>query len=160
MAAEKRKRWKYFYYNGHLHKTITSKRSIDEIYAERSIDGQRLFLSYSDVMRNGKKCWPVSEVAKVMGVNADVINRSFREGQVVAPEFSRAGKNKHFRYLEEKHIAELVRFFTENRVGGGKPRTVIAKTLGEIMLELEEGIVLYTKTRNGNFIPVWKAEEW
>lgn len=156
-----RKKWSHFYYDGLLYKTIAVKRPLDELLAERVSTGQHVFFSYSDVIRNAEPCWTVTEVAKVIGVHPEIIRKGYREGFFPRPEFSKLGANSHRYMLSKKHIADVVQFLAENPRGRqGPTRKVDGKTLGEIMLELEEGLVVYTKTSKGEFVPVWRAEEW
>lgn len=163
MANKPKNKWSYFYYDDKLYHTIAVKRALNELYAERVKDKERKFFAYSDVIRHAKRCWTISEVSKVVGVNNLTINKYYRQGYLTLPECTNFGKNQHRYLLSEKHIGELVQFCSEHRLGSpgvGRPRSVITKTLSEVMLELEEGLVLYTRSNNGDFVPVWRAEEW
>lgn len=163
MSNKPKHKWSYFYYDDKLYRTIAVKRALDELYAERVKDKTTTFFSYSDVIRHAQRCWTISEVSKVVGLKNLTINKYYREGYLTRPEHTSTGEPQRRYLLSEQHIAELVQFCSEHRSGspgGGRPRSVITKTLGEVMLELEEGLVLYTRASNGDFVPVWRAEEW
>lgn len=173
MAVQKRKRsisrkrWNYFYLNGHLHKTLESRRADDMLIAWDYAEGKRVAYILSDYYRRRQRAYPVSEVAKIIGKHVDTVKRHLRNGNLRKPQavYALDGTRTVVRYLfSDDDIREIHEFF--KTVHQGRPRGDGKINPGDLIsgpeLEalLRNETVLYTKSADGEYIPVWKQPEW
>jgi MerR HTH family regulatory protein len=171
MAKQNRKKAQrrvlYFYLNDSLHRTLHVNRTDDTIIAFNFVEGKRVAYNYSDVQKNKKHAYSISEAAKLINRHVDTIKRHLRAGDIRKPQQAYAldDKNRLSRYyFNENDIRELREFFKTVHIG--RPRNDGEITASNIpsRVELEAMLrnetVLYVKNNEGEFVPVWKAPEW
>lgn len=171
MAKQKRtgskRRILYFYLNGDLHRSLQINRSDDTIIAFNFREGKRVAYNYSDVQKNRKHAYSISEVAKIINRHVDTLKRHLRSGNIQKPQQAYAldNKNKLSRYyFTDDNIREIREFFRTVHIG--RPRNdgdVTASNIpskAELEALLRNETVLYVKSNDGEFVPVWKAPEW
>jgi hypothetical protein len=171
MAKQDRKRHKqtvlYFYLNDVLHKTLHINRSEDVIITFNFIEGRRVAYNYTDVQKNRKHAYSISEVSKLLNRHVDTIKRYLRSGDIPKPQqaYSLNDKTKLGRYyFTDADIKEAREFFKTIHIG--RPRldgTVTASNIPskvELDAMLRNETVLYVKGEDGGFVPVWKQPEW
>jgi len=173
MAIQKRKRnsegkrWNYFYLNGELHKTLETRRSENMIIAWNYLQGKRVAYVLSDTYRHRQRAYTVSQVSKMIGKHVDTLKRHLRNENLRKPQaaYSLDGTKKITRYLfSEQDVREIHDFFKTVHIG--RPRNDGRNNPGDLLSgpELEALLrnekVLYTKSADGEYIPVWKAPEW
>ena len=171
MAKQKRagtkRRILYFYLNDCLHRALQVNRADDTIIAFNFVEGKRVAYNYTDVQRNRKHAYSISEVAKLVNRHIDTIKRHLRSGDIKKPQQAYAldDKTKLGRYYFTDEDIKQVREFLKT-IHIGRPRNdgqvtasnIPSKTELEAMLRNET--VLYAKNKDGEFVPVWKAPEW
>jgi len=173
MALQKRKtvskgkRWNYFYLNDELHKTLETRRSEDLLVAWNYKQKKRVAYVLSDAYRRRQRAYSSGQVAKMMDRHVDTLKRHIRAGDIRKPQaaFALDGTDKLVKYLfSEEDVREIHEFF--KTVHRGRPRIdgriTTSRTLSKAELEalLRNEKVLYTKSEDGEFIPVWKQPEW
>jgi hypothetical protein len=165
--AKNKRRILYFYLNGDLHRSLQVNRSDDTIIAFNFKEGKRVAYNYSDVQRNRKHAYSISEVAKLINRHVDTLKRHLRSGNIVKPQQAYAldDKNKLSRYyFTDDDIRDIREFFKTIHIG--RPRNdgeVTASNIpskAELEAMLRNETVLYVKGKDGEFVPVWKAPEW
>ena len=171
MAKQTRKKAQrrilYFYLNNALHRALQVNRSDDTIIAFNFVEGKRVAYNYTDVQKNKKHAYSISEVAKLINRHVDTIKRHLRSGDIRKPQQAYAveDKTKLSRYyFTDSDIKEIREFFKTVHIG--RPRkdgqvtasNIPSKTELEAMLRNET--ILYVKNTDGDFVPVWKAPEW
>ena len=173
MATQKRKsnskgkRWNYFYLNGDLHKTLDTKRSEDLLIAWNYQQGKRVAYVLSDAYRRRQRAYSSGQVAKMMDRHVDTLKRHIRAGEIRKPQAAYAldGTKKLIQYMfSEDDVREVHDFF--RTVHRGRPRddgqitTNRTPSRAELEALLRNEKVLYTKSEDGEFVPVWKQPEW
>jgi hypothetical protein len=171
MVKPDRKKYKqrvlYFYLNDVLHKTLQVNRSEDVIIAFNFVEGKRVAYNYTDVQKNRKHAYSISEVAKLINRHVDTIKRHLRSGEIQKPQQSYAldDKTKLGRYyFKDSDIKDIREFFKTVHIG--RPRNdgnVTASNIpskAELEAMLRNETVLYVKGEDGGFVPVWKQPEW
>lgn len=157
----------YFYLNDALHRALQINRSEDTIIAFNFVEGKRVAYNYSDVQKNKKHAYSITEVAKLINRHSDTIKRHIRSGEVQKPQQAYAldDKTKLSRYyFTEADIRNLREFFKTVHIG--RPRKdgeVTASNIpSKVELEalLRNETILYVKGDSGDFVPVWKQPEW
>lgn len=171
MVTETRKRTKrsilYFYLNDDLHKALHVNRTDDTIIAWNFVEGKRVAYNYSDVQKNKKHAYSISEAAKLLNRHSDTIKRHLRSGEIKKPQQAHSldDKSKLGRYyFTDEDIKEMREFFRTIHIG--RPRKdgeITASKIpskAELEAMLRNETVLYAKNKDGEFVPVWKAPEW
>ena len=162
MARKTRKRlsknFRYFFLNDKIHKVLRSSRAKDEIVAWCYPDGKRVLYSYNQVNKNMGKAYSISEAAILLNKHKITIVDYILEGKVRQPQkiypIGNPDNKKWSKYmLSEKDILDI----HEHILDSGYSKEVPSKT--ELMGLLKHNLILYTKTNDGSFVPVWKAEE-
>jgi MerR HTH family regulatory protein len=171
MAKQSRKknqhRILYFFLNDSLHKALQINRTEDTIIAWNFVEGRRVAYNYTDVQKNKKHAYSISEAAKLINRHVDTIKRHLRSGDIKKPQQAHAldDKSKLGRYyFTDAEIKEMREFFKTIHIG--RPRNDGGVTASNIpsKVELEAMLrnetVLYVKDNDGDFVPVWKQPEW
>jgi hypothetical protein len=161
MARSKRdskpKVLRYFFLNGKIHKVIRSSRAKDELVAWCYPDKKRVMYSYSDAKKNMEKAYPVAQVAEFLNRHRVTIQDYILDGKIPAPSkiypIGDPDNKEWYQYMfSEKDILGLHEFLLESGHSSELPSRAELKAL------LKTSFILYTKTEEGKFIPVWKAE--
>lgn len=166
-TVSKGKRWNYFYLNSSLHKTLETRRSEDLLVAWDYKESKRVAYVLSDVYKRRQRAYLPHQVANMMNRHIDTLKRHLRNGDIRKPQaaYSLDGQNKIIQYMfNEEDVREVYDFF--RTVHRGRPRKdgrVVQNhlpTKAELEALFRNERVLYTKTDDGEFIPVWRQPEW
>ena len=160
MARAKRQRLPkkvlYFFLNGKIHRTLRSSRAKDELVAWCYPDKKRVMYSYSQVKKNMEKAYTTVEVGQLLGKHKVTIEDYILEGKIKMPQRVYPISNpdsKWSKYMfNESDIYDLHEFILESGHSNKLP------SKGELTALLKHNLILYTKSSEGNFVPVWKAE--
>jgi hypothetical protein len=151
-----RKAFLYFFLNDKLHKVLKSSRSKDEIIAWSYPDKKRMLYSYSQVNKYMDNAYSTTQVAALLNKHKVTIEDYILEGKIKAPQKVYPIGNpesKWSKYMfNQSDILDIHQFILD----AGHSKEVPSKT--ELMALLKHNMILYTKTEEGNFVPVWKAE--
>lgn len=161
MARSKRKRVQkkllYFFLNDKIHKVLSASRSKDELIAWVYEDKKRVLYSYSQVKKYMENAYTTKDVARILNKHKITIEDYIWEGKVATPARIYSIGNPESSWskfmFREKDILDIHQFILE----AGHSSELPSKT--ELMGLLKNNLVLYTKTEDGKFVPVWKAEE-
>ena len=160
MAGKKRQRTRkklqYFFLNGKVHKVIKSARAKDELIAWCYPDGKRMLYSYSLVERNMENAYPIKDVAKLLNRHKVTVEEYILAGKIKEPQKVYPISNPTstwFKFMmSESDILDLHQFILD----AGYLRDLPSRA--ELKAILKHNLILYTKTNDGSFVPVWKAE--
>lgn len=146
----------YFFLNNKIHKVIKKSRAKDELIAWCYPDKKRVLYSYSQVKKNMEKAYSISETGKILGRHKVTIERYILSGKIKEPQRVYPISNPNSSWskfmLSETDVLDLHQFIAED----GYAQTMPSRT--ELLALLKQNMILYTKSSEGNFIPVWKAE--
>lgn len=157
----------YFYLNGALHKALQVNKPDDTIIAWNFIEDKRVAYNYSDVQRNKRHAYSISEVGKLMNRHVDTIKRHLRAGDINKPQQAHAidDKTRLGRYyFSEDDIRQIREFFKTVHIGrpridGGVTASNIPSKI-ELDAMLKNAKILYAKNDDGTYVPVWRQPEW
>ncbi len=161
MARHKRtsklKDLRYFFLNEKIHKIIKASRSKDELIAWCYPDRKRVMYSYTQVEKNMSKAYSINDVAELLNKHKITIEDYILEGKVKSPQkiypISNPENTKWSKYMfQESDILDIHQHILDS----GHSKEIPSKT--ELQALLKHNIILYTKTKDGSFVPVWKAE--
>ena len=160
MARTKRvgttKRLVYFFLDNKIHKSLRISRARDEIVAWCYPEKRRVMYSYSLVKKYMQKAYTLKDAAKALNKHKITIEDYILDGKIQAPtkiypiSNPESGWSKYM--LSEEDILKIHQFILDDGYSSLTP----SKT--ELLALLRNDMILYTKTTDGRFIPVWKAE--
>ena len=152
-----RKKFVYFFINGNIHKVLRSSRSKDELVAWCYPDKKRLLYSYALVQKNMQTAYTLTQVAQILNKHRVTIQDYILEGKIKSPQkvypISNPENESWSKYMfSESDILDLHQYILDV----GHSSDLPSKT--ELLAILKNNLILYTKTEDGKFVPVWKAE--
>ena len=153
----KSKSIRYFFLNNKIHKVIRSSRSKDELIAWCYPDKKRVMYSYSDAKKNMENAYTVSQVSKFLNRHRVTIQDYILNEKIPPPiKIYPIGDPENTEWSQymfnQKDILGLHEFLLESGHSVGLP------SKAELRALLKNNLILYTKTEEGKFVPVWKAE--
>jgi len=151
-----RKKLQYFFLNGKVHKVIKSARAKDELVAWCYPDSKRVLYSYNLVERNMENAYSIKDAAVLLNRHKVTIEEYILAGKIKEPQKVYPISNPTstwFKFmLSESDILDIHQFILD----AGYIRDLPSRT--ELKAILKHNLILYTKTNDGSFVPVWKAE--
>jgi hypothetical protein len=167
------RRLRYFFINGELHKKLHVNRSTDLITSWNYAQGKRLGYSWSDTKRNLQNAYTVKETAALLNRHRNRILEYIERGHIEKPQNTYTplvgdeykDQRRIFKYMFSEDDVMAIRDFLST-LHRGRPRKdglVTAKnvpTRQELRAIMKNEVVLYQKTEDGDFMPVWKQPEW
>lgn len=150
------KRFSYFFLNNKIHKVLNYSRAKDELIAWCYPDKKRVLYSYSQVIKNMENAYSTKQVAQVLNKHKITIEDYILEGKIKYPQKVYPIGNPEsdwYKFMySESDIMDIHQFILES----GYSKNMPSKT--ELRALLKHNTILYTKTTEGNFVPVWKAD--
>lgn len=162
MARTKRvrttKRLLYFFLDGKIHKSLRVSRARDEIVAWSYPDKKRVMYSYSLVKKHMNRAYTLKEAAKLLNKHKITLEDYILEGKIQEPTriypISNPEDGTWSMYmLGEEDILKIHQFILDDGYSSSTP------SRSELLALLRHDTILYTKTTDGRFVPVWKAED-
>lgn len=161
-----RRRWRYFYYNGQLHKTLSVNRRLDEVLAWCYPDHEKRIYSWSDVRRRGHKPLTRAEVCKIINRSPRTLQNYIYEGKIKKPQhtYSLSTGNMGIYLFSREDVLDI--FENIKTIHFGRPRNDGFTTVrnvpdrNEVRAAALYNLFVYARTDEGEYIPVWQSEEF
>jgi hypothetical protein len=151
-----RKKFFYFFLNGKIHKVLKSSRAKDEIIAWCYPDKKRVMYSYAQVDKHMERAYGIIEVSKILGRHRVTVEEYILQGKIKQPQkvypISNPDSTWSKYMFSESDILDIHQFI----IDAGHIRDLPSRS--ELQALLKHNLILYTKTVDGSFVPVWKAE--
>jgi hypothetical protein len=151
-----RKKFVYFFLNGKVHKVLRLSRAKDEVVAWSYLDNKRVMYSYTQVDTHTQRAYGIVEVSKIIGRHRVTIEEYILQGKVKQPQkvypISNPDSSWSKYMFSESDILDIHQFI----IDAGHIRDLPSRS--ELQAILKHNLILYTKTDDGKFVPVWKAE--
>jgi hypothetical protein len=151
-----RKKFVYFFLNGKVHKVLRLSRAKDEVIAWSYIDKKRVMYSYAQVDKHMERAYTVLETGKILGRHRVTIEEYILQGKIKQPQKVYPISNPESTWskymLSESDVLDIHQFI----IDAGHIRDLPSRA--ELQALLKHNLILYTKTTDGKFVPVWKAE--
>jgi hypothetical protein len=152
------KRLLYFFLDGKIHKTLRVSRARDEIVAWCYQERRRVMYSYSLVKKHMGKAYSIKEAAELLNRHKVTVENYILDGKIQQPNKiypisnpDNPGWTKYM--LSEEDILKIHQFILDDGYTADFP------SRSELLALLKHNMILYTKNNEGEFVPVWKAEE-
>jgi hypothetical protein len=159
---------KFFYLNGELHKVLSVSKPQDFAVCWNFAQWKRVGYVYSDIRRTHQRAFRMMEVSKMIGRHRVNIEWDILKGNIKTPQrrYSLDGKKKPLGYLfSEENVLDLhdylltVHYGRPRRDGKITPKQTLPSRT-ELKAMMKNDIVTYVKTEDGEFVPVWREQDW
>ena len=151
-----RKKFVYFFLNGKVHKVLRLSRAKDEVVAWSYVDKKRVMYSYAQVEKSMERAYTVVEAGKILGRHSVTIEEYILQVKIKQPQKVYPISNPESTWskymLSESDILDIHQFI----IDAGHIRDLPSRS--ELQAILKHNLILYTKTEDGKFVPVGKAE--
>jgi hypothetical protein len=165
--SQKKRKFRYFFLHGELHKILRLSRPDDMVFAWSYPQSKRVAYVWTDVQKNMQHAYKVPQVAEMLNRHPNIIKHHMREGSIKTIQ-------KTYSIDERKRPGDY--FFSEDDIKAlhnhlmnthrGRPRSdgkitpSNLPTKVELEAMLSQEVILYVKTKDGEFSPVWKQPDW
>jgi hypothetical protein len=162
-----RRKWRYFFIDGKLHKLITINRGRDEALAWNYVDRKKVIYSWSGIKRKGQPGYTLKQASQILNRTPTRLRAYWTELDLIKkPQmtYSITTGNPGIIILSEDDIREFHQIISNMHYG--RPRLDGVVTLWNVADEREinafvkHDIVLYAKNKDGEVVPVYAAEDW
>lgn len=152
-----------FFINNNLVKVIASNRGANIVYLYNFTLGKEQTMLRSDFRKNKKRAYLVGRVARLLNVTTPTIHNYINAGLIEPPLGGSLNGEREFHkrsYYPEDYIFKIREVMSE--IPQGRPRKdgkVVNRKLlteQELRAKMGDAIMLYTRTEDGRFIPVWQ----
>ena len=116
----------------------------------------------SDFKRNREKAYTVGETAKLINRHKKYMPSLIKRGVIPPPVGSQKGGATGWQvrsYYSESHVKEIRDILASIHIGQPRKDGLITNNITpntqELTRRMGEGILTYTRTEDGRFIPVW-----
>lgn len=162
----KRRKVRYFFVNGHLHKVLAVQRSQDLMYAWDYAEKARKLYVLSDVRKRMQNAFTITQVANMVGRHRMTIDSYIRDGHVRTPQrtYNMFSGNPGPFMLSEDEVLELHEYMTTLHYGRPRKDGLITNldmpSREELKALVRQEMILYTRDDKGGYVPVWKEQIW
>jgi hypothetical protein len=159
----------YFYYGDppQLHKRLHVDRGADLVTCWNFPEHKTVAYSWSEVRRLSTRAYSTGEVCKLLNRSRLTILRAIYAGNIRTPyrpytldERKVQGNHR----WSEKDIMDARDYFSTVHIGfprkDGRITTRPIPTKVELRAMLSQGITMYVRTSDGEFVPVFKETDW
>jgi len=116
----------------------------------------------TDFRRNRQRAYTVAETAKLVNRHRKYVPKLIKNGIIPSPIGAKINGQRGWQirsYYSEEHIKEIRAILGSRHMGQPRKDGLITNnsipTSQELTRRMGDGILTYTKTEDGRFIPVW-----
>ena len=164
--AKPRRKLRYLYLNGELHRVLHINRPEDIITMWCYPRKVRVASTYSQVKADMQPAFSSAEVSRMLNRVWVVLHRAIMAGEIEEPQ-STVGPNgrRHAYIWSEKDILALREVLSQKfnhppRKDGATTPPKPLPTEREVRAMIRNEPILYVKTDDETFVPTWKAESF
>lgn len=170
-------KYRYFFLNGRLHKKVSLNRGLDIISAWSYDTNKIVNYPYSAVKNQMKPGYYTKEACALLNRHRVTVVRAIYDGKIDRPQRAwvksipiekrdETATTTGLYIWSEEDILNAHTYFA-NQYIGTLPRDERVKTppktlrnRREVKAMLNNQEVFYARTKDGEFVPIWKAPEW
>jgi hypothetical protein len=153
---------KVWFVNGSLVRIHHRSRSTGMITFYNITEDRLETCLLSDFKKNREKAYTVAETAILVNRHRKYMPRLIKEGKIPAPIGSKLNGERGWQirsYYSESQVKEIRAILASIHIGQPRKDKLITNnmtpTSQELTRRMGEGILTYTKTEDGRYIPVW-----
>jgi hypothetical protein len=156
-----------FFLDNNLVRLITSNRGSNIVYLYNITEAKEQTMLLSDFKKHRKRAYTLSNTARLLNRSNMQLYRYIDRGLVKPPTGILPGGKRMFTkksYYSEDDVFEIRRVM--GSLHRGRPRKDGKITNNHVLTEQElrgkmgDALMLYTKTKDGRFIPVWQEDTY
>jgi len=153
---------KIWFLNGDLVRLYHSSRSTGMVTVYNITKDQLETCLRSDFRKNRQRAYTVAETAKLVNRHRKYIPDLIKRGMIPPPIGSQLNGKRGWQiraYYSEDQVKEIRAILASIHIGQPRKDKLITNnmtpTSQELTRRMGDGILTYTKTEDGRFIPVW-----
>jgi len=153
---------KLWFLNGDLVRLYHSSRSTGMVTFYNITKDRLETCLRTDFRRNKQRAYTVAETAKLVNRHRKYMPKLIKNGIIPPPIGARVNGQRGWQirsYYSEEHIKEIRAILGSRHMGQPRKDGLITNnsipTSQELTRRMGDGILTYTKTEDGRFIPVW-----
>ena len=161
----RKKRIKRFYLNGNLHGVLHLHKAKDRIVAVDYVEKKVKTYAWSDVKRNKQNAFTITEAARLVDRHRDRIWEYMKQGYVEWPQREvdlETGREGRY-FFSEDGVLSIWEHMTTIHIGrprnDGRVTNNRLPTKEQLKAMMNSNKIMYIK-EEGEFKPIWRAEEW
>lgn len=155
-----------FFVNDKLYRYITSNRGQNIVYLFNIVEGKSQTMLLSDFKKHKKRAYTVVSTARLLNRGPAQIYRYINDGLIDPPIGAQLGGERSFTklsYYSEDDIFKIREVIST--IHRGRPRkdgrvSNSVLTEQELRAKMGDALMLYTRTKDGEFIPVWSEQTY
>lgn len=157
---------KIFFINNKLVRFISANRGSNIAYIYNITDQKEQTMLYSDFKKHRKRAYTVIDTARLLNRSSNQLRMHIKAGNIKPPMgILPGGERSHTRksYYSEDDIFEIRNFLCTVHIGRPRNDGKISNSMlteQELRAKMGDALVLYTRTKDGDFIPVWAEETY
>ena len=157
---------KIFFINNKLIRFISANRGNNIVYLYNITDAKEQTMLYSDFKKHRKRAYTVIDTARLLNRSANQIRMHIKDGNIKPPMgILPGGVRSHTRksYYSEDDIFEIRNFLSTVHIGRPRKDGRVSNSMlteQELRAKMGDALVLYTRTKDGEFIPVWAEQTY
>lgn len=151
-----------WFLNGDLVRIYHSSRSTGMVSVYNITKGQIETCFRTDFRKNREKAYTVSETARLVNRHRKYFPKLIKQGVIPPPMGSKVGGIRGWQirsYYSESQVKEIRDILASIHIGRPRKDNLITNNLTPTSQELTrrtgDGILVYTRTEDGRYIPVW-----
>lgn len=157
---------KLFFVDGDLVRLINTNRGFNIVNLFNIIHQKEQTMLLSDFKKHRKRAYTLIDTARLLDRGPAQIYRYINEGLIPPPVGVMAGGVRMFTkksYYSEDHVFEIREAMS--KIHRGRPRkdgkiSNSVLTEQELRAKMGDALMLYTRTKDGEFIPVWSEQTY
>jgi hypothetical protein len=153
---------KVWFLNGDLVRPHHTSRSTGMVTVYNITKDRMETCFVSDFKRNRERAYTVGETAKLVNRHKKYMPSLMKRGVIPFPMGSQKGGNRGFQvrsYYSESQVREIRDILASIHIGQPRKDGLVTNNMTpnrqELTRRMGDGILTYTKTEDGRFIPVW-----
>lgn len=156
-----------FFLNKELFRYITSNRGQNIVYLYNITQDKPQSMLLSDFKKHRKRAYTVVDTARLLNRGAAQIYRYISDGIIEPPTGSLPDGERSFRklsYYSEDDVFKIRDAMASIHRGrprkDGKISNNSVLTENELRGKMGDALMLYTRTKDGEFVPVWSEQTY
>lgn len=156
-----------FFLDKDLVRLITSNRGANIVYLQNITQSKEQTMLLSDFKKHRKRAYTFSNTARLLDRSNMQLYRYIHRGLIEPPMGILPGGERMFTkksYYSEDDVFEIRRVMASMHRGrprkDGKTTNNHVLTEQELRAKMGDALMLYTKTKDGRFVPVWSEETY
>ena len=155
-----------FFVNDTLFRYVSSNRGQNIVYLYNIVEGKSQTMLLSDFKKHRKRAYTVINTARLLNRGPAQMYRYINEGLIDPPVGAQLGGERSFTklsYYSEDDVFKIREAIST--IHRGRPRadgkiSNSVLTEQELRAKMGDALMLYTRTKDGEFIPVWSEQTY